>query len=121
MGIVVFIVLAVVSAMAIVYPLLPGARSSQIVPVVTDGDIEQAVRRLRRSPAKGGLSCPSCGRPYQAGDRFCVGCGAALAEATPLSEAAPAVLACSECGTPLREGDRFCPRCGHNVAGQEVA
>jgi predicted amidophosphoribosyltransferase len=115
MSIVVFIVLAVVAAMAIVYPLLPGAASSPSVSVVTDGDIEQAVRHLRRSRSKSNLSCSSCGQPYQAGDRFCVGCGATL------SEVAPAAPACPACGATLHEGDRFCPKCGHNVAAGEVA
>jgi predicted RNA-binding Zn-ribbon protein involved in translation (DUF1610 family) len=115
MSIVVFVLLALISAVIIVAPLLPGQTSSETVPVVTDGDIEQAVRWLRRRQARGGLSCPSCGRAYQAGDRFCVGCGAALPEVTPATPACPA------CGAALREGDRFCPKCGHEVPGGEAA
>jgi uncharacterized OB-fold protein len=115
MGIAVFIVLAVVAAIAIVYPLLPGAASNLPVPVVTDSDIDQAVRHLRRPRSKSGLSCPSCGQTYQAGDRFCVGCGATLAEV------APAAPACPACGAVLHEGDRFCLKCGHNLVVEEVA
>jgi predicted amidophosphoribosyltransferase len=117
MGIAVFFLMALIATVAIVYPLLPGRATSRPVPILTDGDIEQAVRTLRRtrSKSKDGLFCPSCSKPYQAGDRFCVGCGAALPEVS----AAPA--ACPACGAPLREGDRFCSRCGHNLVAGEVA
>jgi predicted amidophosphoribosyltransferase len=118
MGILVFFLMAAVAAVAIAYPLLPGARTSQTVPAVTDGDIEEAVRRLRRGrkpQGQRGLSCPSCGRAYQAGDRFCVGCGSAL----PAVDAAAAT--CPSCGATLREGDQFCAKCGHNLLAEEVA
>jgi hypothetical protein len=76
-------------------------------------EIEQEVRQLRqkgeerrRKQEAGGrrgekeLSCPRCGRAYQAGDRFCAGCGAALA------------TVCPRCSTPYKPGDRFCAGCG---------
>jgi predicted RNA-binding Zn-ribbon protein involved in translation (DUF1610 family) len=117
MGILIFFLMTAVAAVAIVYPLLPGSAPSQTVPIVTDGDIEDAVRRLRRarSKPKAGPSCPSCGRAYQAGDRFCVGCGAEL------PAVAATALTCPSCGATLREGDQFCSKCGHNVLAGEVA
>lgn len=117
MSILLFFLMALIAAVAIAYPLLPGAAASQTVFVVTDGDIEEAVRGLRRSRGKpkSGPSCPSCGRAYEAGDRFCVGCGTAL----PAVEAAPST--CPSCGATLREGDQFCSKCGHNLPAEEVA
>jgi predicted amidophosphoribosyltransferase len=115
-SILIFFLMALIAVVAIAYPLLPGAATARIAPVVTDGDIEEAVRTLRRTRTKAvsGPSCPSCGRAYQAGDRFCVGCGAAL----------PAVAAdattCPSCGATLREGDQFCSKCGHNLLAEEV-
>jgi predicted RNA-binding Zn-ribbon protein involved in translation (DUF1610 family) len=115
MGIVVFILLALITAVAIAYPLLPGQRMGRPVPVVTDSDIEQAVRRLRGTRSKGGLACPSCGKAYKPEDRFCVACGAAL------PEAASSVLVCPSCGASVRKGDNFCPKCGHDMVAGEAA
>jgi predicted amidophosphoribosyltransferase len=117
MSIVIFFLMAVVAAAVITYPLLPGSASSQAIAVVTDGDIADAIRTLRRSRHKpeSGLFCPSCGRAYQPGDRFCAGCGGVL----------PAVgvtaTTCPSCGATLREGDQFCSKCGHNLIAGEVA
>jgi uncharacterized OB-fold protein len=115
MAIAVFFLLALIAAVAIVYPLLPGRAGSRPAPVVTDGDIEQAVRALRRGRGKPGLSCPSCGRAYQPGDQFCVGCG------SKLPAVAVAAQLCPACGATLRAGDRFCSKCGHDTAGEEAA
>jgi predicted RNA-binding Zn-ribbon protein involved in translation (DUF1610 family) len=115
MSIVVFLILAVLAGTAIVYPLLPGQSASRPAPVLTDGDIEQAVRALRRKRSKSGHTCPACGRAYQPGDRFCVGCGAGL------PEVASVAMVCPSCGAALRDGDRFCPKCGHNMAAGEAA
>lgn len=125
MGIVVFFVLAVVSAAAIAYPLLPGRMQAQPAPGLTEGEIDQAVRNLRRARrASGGgrasgLACPSCGTAYQQGDQFCVRCGGKLPQAeVPSAEEGPT---CSDCGAPLRVGDQFCAKCGQPVATEEVA
>ncbi len=115
MAIAIFFVLTLISAAVIAYPLMPGRAAAQPAPAVTDGDIEQAVRRLRRSQSQSGPACPSCGRAYQPGDRFCVGCGAAL------PAVAPAERLCPSCGASLREDDRFCPKCGHDTMGAEAA
>lgn len=51
-----------------------------------DAKIEAAVARLRTRPAPAqttqptGGYCPQCGRPADAGDKFCAGCGHRLAE-----------------------------------------
>jgi predicted amidophosphoribosyltransferase len=117
MATLVFFLMAAVAAAAIAYPLLPRALASQTVPMVTDGDIEEAVRSLRqrRAKSKGGPSCPACGRVYQAGDRFCAGCGGEL-PATGIAAAT-----CPSCGAALREGDQFCSKCGHLLTSEEVA
>jgi serine/threonine protein phosphatase PrpC len=55
-----------------------------------------------------GLSCPACGAPQQAGDRFCEQCGARLDEA-PAERAG-----CRACGAPpdaIGE-DGYCSQCG---------
>jgi len=48
-------------------------------------------------------NCPQCNHPYEAGDLFCVRCGASL------------TLACSNCGHPYDVGDLFCSRCGQKL------
>jgi predicted amidophosphoribosyltransferase len=124
MGIVVFFVLAAISVGIIAYPLLPGRVPAQPAPAVTEAEIERAVRNLRRTQSvrgthsRGGLSCPSCGKAYQEGDRFCVRCGGSLPEAEAQSE--PDELVCSSCGASLHAGDQFCAKCGHLVATGEV-
>jgi hypothetical protein len=115
MGVVVFFVLALLSAAFIVYPLLPGRQPVEEFAAVTDGEIEQAVRRFRGAPASDGLSCPTCGRTYKAGDSFCVSCGGTL----PTTELDARV--CPSCGAGLGEADQFCAKCGNKLAAREVA
>ena len=126
MGIVIFFVLAAIAVGIIAYPMLPGRRTpAQPAPVLTDAEIEQQVRNLRRSRSerrtrsRGGLSCPSCGKAYQAGDLFCVRCGSGLTEVEAQSE--PDELVCPSCGVSLDADDQFCAKCGHHVATEEVA
>jgi class 3 adenylate cyclase/tetratricopeptide (TPR) repeat protein len=52
------------------------------------------------------MVCPSCGTENQAGAKFCVECGTALA------------LACPSCGTPHAAGQRFCAECGAALAAE---
>ena len=117
MGIVLFFVLFVVVAVAVAYPLLPG-RAAASAPAADDGRIwtdrriESAVQRIRQARDKGGLTCPDCGKAYQAGDRFCVRCGADL----PQQEVTAAGRICPSCGAVLRPGDLFCSKCGHRLA-----
>ena len=117
MSIVVLVLLLLLAGAAIVYPLLPGKAPSLEAPAVTDGEIEQAVRDLRRARSQEGQHCPACGQAYQAGDRFCVLCGSAL----PQSEARPSAPACPSCGATVREGDEFCSKCGHSIGAAEAA
>jgi predicted amidophosphoribosyltransferase len=129
MSIALFFLLAIAVAGVIVYPLLPGQRSAQLAPAVTDAEIEQAVGRLRRAQREGGLSCPTCGAPYQAGDRFCIRCGSTLAQAQSGSQEAgegsahteSVTSVCPSCGAALREGDQFCGKCGRAIGAREVA
>lgn len=120
MGIVLFFVLSVVVGAAIVFPLLPGkapAAASQAAGgrTWTDSQIEGAVRRIRQARNEGGLACPDCGNAYQAGDRFCVRCGAEL----PLQEEAAGGKVCPSCGAVVRPDELFCSRCGHRLAVAE--
>ena len=134
MSVAVFLLLAVIVAAILAYPLLPGRTSAGPAPVVTDGDIEQAVRRLRQRQSRGGQggqttpervlgataqerACPTCGQAYQAGDRFCVRCGGAL----PQPQAAPPGRVCPSCGATVGERDQFCSVCGQQQAAEEAA
>ena len=125
MAYVAFFVLAAISAGIIAYPLLPGRAPVQPAPVLTDAEIERAVRDLRRSRrarqtrSQGGMSCASCGKAYQKGDLFCVRCGSGLPEVEVQPE--PDKLDCPSCGAALHEGDQFCAKCGHRVATEEGA
>jgi hypothetical protein len=58
-------------------------------------------------------TCPSCGSPVEADDRFCGACGTTLG-AEP-AEVVPAPRFCTHCGGPLEDQDRFCGRCGAPV------
>ena len=58
--------------------------------------------------AETGLSCPSCGAPQHAGDRFCEQCGARL------DEEQEARVGCRACGAPADAigEDGYCSVCG---------
>ena len=121
MGIILFFLLSLIVAAAVVHPLLPGMVAPSVAPVAsrrtwTDRRIEAAVRRIREARSRGGLMCPQCGRGYQAEDRFCVRCGADLTQ----EEAKTDVRVCPSCGDGLRPGDVFCSRCGHRLSGEEA-
>jgi predicted amidophosphoribosyltransferase len=117
MGIAIFFILAVLTVAAIAYPLLPGRTPVYPVPVVTDNDIDRAVRDLRRARSRGDHLCPTCNKNYQPGDRFCVRCGGEL----PQVEAVSGGAACPACGAAMQTGDQFCPKCGHKMVVEEVA
>jgi predicted amidophosphoribosyltransferase len=119
--IVIFLVLAVASAAAIAYPLLPGRTPAPATPALTEAEIERAVRELRRSrqarvpqaggrqAGGGGPACPTCGAAYQPGDTFCARCGGKLG-----------AHACPACGAAYRPGDLFCVRCGGSLPQEEA-
>jgi len=71
-----------------------------------DDEIEARVAAHRKAGAAAGASCPDCGAPTLAGDRFCPKCGATLA------------IACRECGRPARPDDQFCGKCGAKLPSQ---
>lgn len=50
-------------------------------------------------------ACPRCGTAAQPGAKFCVECGAPLAEPK-----------CAQCGAPLAGKPKFCPACGAPIA-----
>jgi uncharacterized OB-fold protein len=116
-GIAVFIVVALVIAVILAYPLLPGQMAIKAVPAIEDVDIEQAVRQLRTARTRGGRFCPSCGQGYQAGDRFCVRCGGTLPGALPVANGS----VCPSCGAATNAGDVFCAKCGHSLVTEEGA
>lgn len=115
MGLAVFFLLALIVTGIVAYPLLPGRTTARPQPVVTDGDIERAVRDLRRTRSGSGQFCPTCGKAHQVEDRFCVRCGSAL---PGVAGAGPV---CPSCGAAVREADQFCAKCGHGLAAGEAA
>lgn len=56
------------------------------------------------------MTCPQCGRPHDAGSKFCRGCGARF---EPVVET---TTACVACAAPLKPGARFCKQCGATTA-----
>jgi len=116
MSLIVFILLAALTAVAIAYPLLKPGTVAPSEAGVSDAQIDRAVQRLRQArKRRAGPACPACGAPYQPGDAFCVRCGQAL----PRQEAAPTPAperVCPSCGAALRPDDRFCARCGHRLS-----
>ncbi len=65
-----------------------------------------------RAPGEGDVRCGHCGKTALVGDRFCRGCGRALA-----AEKKTAV--CSQCGNEVRLPADFCGRCGKALPGRE--
>jgi hypothetical protein len=116
-SIVLVLLLFLLAGAAIVYPLLPGRGPKLEAQAVTDAEIEQAVRELRRVRGQEGHHCPACGQIYQVGDRFCVRCGGAL----PQADARASAPACAACGAAVRQGDEFCAKCGHILGVGEAA
>jgi hypothetical protein len=124
MGVALFVLLALIVAGVIAYPLLPGRTPAPRTPVVTDDSIDSALRKLRsgRAWAGGASACPACGAAYRSGDRFCVRCGGPLPAGDPMgSPPSTAERTCPSCGAALHEGDRFCAKCGHTLHSGEAA
>ncbi len=63
----------------------------------------ESLKQLSIDHPRGGLACPTCGKPHRPDDAFCTGCGQAL----PQLEAG-----CPECGAPHQPNDAFCAKCG---------
>ena len=121
MSLLVFFLLAALTAVAIAYPLLTLPGPAHPEALVTEAEVDGAVRRLREARRRGEVPvsvasrlCPSCSAPYLPGDRFCVRCGQTLAK----QEVAPGPqsrAACPACGAALRHDDLFCARCGYRL------
>lgn len=93
------------------------AEAMTVAGVDPEGELERRVAALRRRrravpaaavaasqpAATAAGNCPQCGHPYDAGDRFCVRCGASLTQA------------CPNCGHPYDAGDLFCSKCGQRL------
>ena len=64
----------------------------------------------------GERSCPSCGRPALAADKFCAACGSALPAEMPQPILVDPEI-CPKCGRPFAADDRFCGNCGAQLPG----
>lgn len=64
--------------------------------------LEEEIEALRAAPG-GGAACRKCGANVEAGQAFCVNCGAAVSR-------------CPKCGETLAGEARFCASCGAEVA-----
>jgi len=64
----------------------------------------------------GERSCPSCGRPALADDKFCAACGSALPAEMPQPVLVDPEI-CPKCGRPFAADDRFCGNCGAQLPG----
>ena len=79
---------------------------------------------VSQQASKPELRCPSCGKPYKEGERFCSDCGKPLAASCPKCNATvkqdakfcpscgAALQKTCECGAALASDARFCPSCG---------
>ena len=68
---------------------------------------------LHGQPSHGMTTCPSCRRPVEGGDQFCMHCGVQLVTT---------VRRCPKCGAYPDSNDRFCIFCGETLnAGATIA
>ena len=116
MSIAVFLIMLLVSAGIVVYPLLSKGQRVGLPSAVGEADIDRALRKMRAARPRAGLACPECGRDYQVGDQFCVQCGASLPEKAVIRGPV-----CPACGARVHEGDLFCAKCGAKMPGEEAA
>jgi hypothetical protein len=81
-----------------------------------DPVLEGAIDARRAALLGSERSCPTCGRPAFADDKFCAACGSALpAEAFQPVLTDPNI--CPKCGRPFAPDDRFCGACGAQLPG----
>ena len=80
-----------------------------ILPESGDGakDVAAGEPAPAAAPAADSTSCPTCGQPSVAGDRFCRACG------SPLEERKTAT--CTACGHVVHLPADFCGQCGHEL------
>ena len=65
------------------------------------------------------VTCPECGKKYDAGLKECPECACPNSKWVPANNSANQ-LACPECGCPLSPTDKVCPECGCPVGKNEV-
>jgi predicted amidophosphoribosyltransferase len=123
MSVVLFLLMALLAALAVLYPLLPRQVARQPAATITDQEIQQAVANLRRSWSSGGPLCPGCGATHRPGDQFCVQCGKALPQAAAAGPTSSAQSrgTCPSCGAAFHPDDSFCAKCGQPTSVQESA
>ena len=76
-----------------------------------DPVLERSIDARRAALLGSEKSCPSCGRPAFADDKFCAACGTALPVELPEPALADPDI-CPKCGRPFAADDRFCGNCG---------
>lgn len=75
----------------------------------------QISAKATTAPAPATVVCPACKRDNEAEARFCVDCGADLAQpvaAEPEQPAPASKVSCSSCSAENHASNRFCARCG---------
>ena len=68
-------------------------------------------------------TCAACGETLKPGAKFCAGCGAPAAQASPSVplcarcgvQTKPGAKFCAACGAPTKPGAKFCAGCGHSL------
>jgi hypothetical protein len=84
--------------------------------LILDPVLERAIDARRAALLGSERSCPSCGRPAFADDKFCAACGSALPAEIPQPVIADPDT-CPKCGRPYAPDDRFCGHCGAQLPG----
>jgi hypothetical protein len=84
--------------------------------LILDPVLERAIDARRAALLGSERSCPSCGRPAFADDKFCAACGSALPAEIPRPVIADPDT-CPKCGRPYAPDDRFCGHCGAQLPG----
>lgn len=63
--------------------------------------------------------CPTCGKPFTSGEKFCQKCGTPLpafdAQSADPGATAPYANLCPVCGRMFTPGDRHCQQCGSEL------
>lgn len=67
------------------------------------------------------LSCPHCGSPVSAQDKFCANCGKQISVAAPASSAKPSTIVCTTCGRVNSSTNEICVGCGSPLIAAAAA
>ncbi len=81
-----------------------------VTDITLEAELDRQVAALRgrrrtipQAAATAAGNCPQCGHAHDAGDRFCVRCGASL------------IQLCPNCGHTYDADDLFCAKCGQKL------